>query len=150
MGFLGFGKKKDSLDDLKLPGEHEVSQGQQPDAFSSSQQQDPFASDDFTQQQPADQDPFAPGGFPQQQGMKQSFESQSPHNVPHSFDNVQSLTPSQPLRDQQSLPSDKSHEFELLLSKMEVLKSMVENLEHRMSTIESKIEQDIEQRKKSW
>lgn len=162
MGIFGFGKKKDDLGDLKMP---DLGGGDMPSFDSLSSQSDvgiqQGAQDSFDQPSlaPADtfsapvQDPFA---VPTQEPFAQppaqdSFGSRYAPGM-DANSQISSVPPvqSKTLSESTSDPTIRDHQLELITSKLDVLKAMVENLSQKVSSLETKIDLQIEQKKKSW
>ena len=90
---------------------------------------------------------------PQNDFNNQSFDYNNPQSF-NQFGGADSVVPNKPVSvaPEPELPAspDKDHQLELLSSKMDVLKAMVENLGQKISSLESRLELESERRKKSW
>lgn len=157
MGLFNFGKKSDPLDDLDLSGDSDHSGNSEHDSNNYG------ASDhnSFQQDSNSSSDPFSqPPQFSQteQNGSNNFSSSQPPDPYSHYQEAVNNSPSSFHTSEQNNAPSTQSsdytrnvdHSTELVLSKLDVLKAMIENLGHRIENLEQKYQYDKEQRKKSW
>jgi hypothetical protein len=136
MGMFDFMKKRDPLDDLKLPDQDFGSS----DLFGHSKQdlQSPrFSDQSFGQNLSQD--------FSQQPSSAFSQPSQP------TFQNSSLSYPQgYPMQQIPAVSSRSSHEMEILFSKLDVIKSLLENVSQRVAMLEQKVDIDNERRKRSW
>jgi hypothetical protein len=160
MGIFNFKKKKDPLDDLGLPSGEDTSFDGLPNT---GQSNDDFSQPNFQHQSPESSDSMSGHQSYSPPLEQNNFDSQNQNNSanadpyaqyqaavsssPESFHTSNQQTPN---ASQQPSGSSESHSTELILSKLDVLKAMIENLGHRIENLEQKYQYDKEQRKKSW
>lgn len=156
MGIFNFGKKKDPLDDLSLPdssANNTFGSHTNHDEFS-----DPGPEPQFENKDPVSSDPMSSGmpnspnfdlpdyGHSDHAGDQYAKYQQAVQSSPDSFHTNNQNTNSS----FESKRDSVDHSTELVLSKLDVLKAMIENLGHRIENLEQKYERDKEERKKSW
>lgn len=156
MGIFNFGKKKDPLDELdfNLKGDSnfdihkDATSGE--NGFSDSYNKEGFNNNSanpnsMNMDSSAVKDTassFSDDPFSQYQQAVNSAKDSF-----HSNDVSNSYSKDEP----RSYSNEKvSHSTELILSKLDVLKAMIENLNHRMENLEQKYAYDQEKRKRSW
>lgn len=172
---FGLGKKRYPLDDLNLSGDGNLGNS----LSNNSQQQDPFGAepssmpnndplsasflDDSAAPQQAqntgfDSDPL--GSTPSSQAYHPSeFNSVAPDSVVPTSpvpvnDPLTQATTAVASPAVSSVTSDASqinpHQLELISSKLDVLKAMMENQSQRISSLESKIDLEKDRQRKTW
>lgn len=152
---FGLGKKKDPLDELSFP--NDGLDAQNPPVNNSIPENDPY-SNSFGND-PVSQSMQNPDMGSLDSGSN-DFSNNSFH--PSEFNNSQpdSVVPTSPLNvtepaklNTASSGNDSgisSHQMELVSSKLDVLKAMMENLSQRISSLESKIDLEKDRQRKSW
>lgn len=131
MGIFDFMKKKDPLDDL----------ANFPDS-------NPFLKNEGLAPQDISSQPAIPSFEHQSTGFQNSslgFPQGFPQNTQTQFSNQTSFN--QPF---QQDTRDSAHQFELILSKLDTIRSVLDNLHQRISLLEQKMEMDNEKRRRSW
>lgn len=156
---FGLGKKKDPLDDLHFPSDSslgnlnpgDLQQNNSLGDPSSIPNTDPLSSnflDDSSMSQPAqnmDVSSNSPSFHPSE------FNSVSPDSVvPTSPIPVADPIMSQPVAAAAIPESSNPHQMELISSKLDVLKAMMENLSQRISSLESKLDLEKDRQRKTW
>jgi hypothetical protein len=155
MGIFDFMKKRDPLDDLTLPEDpvssnpfsndiHPAAEQNNftpPDLnqFGSTQQQDTFAA------QNPNQSFGDPTGFDMPQQSQFEQPGYSPGNNANSFGTpaVQAEVTSRP-------NTARDHELELINSKLDTIRALMEGLGQRISGMESRLSIESERRRRQW
>lgn len=141
MAFFDFLKKKDPLDDLGgLSDDNPFLNGgfgQQNDGLG--RQEGGFAQQDSSSQPPLPnfEQRMPDSGF---QNSSISYPQGYPQHNSQQNNTLQ----------QEFSGNRNNHEMELILSKLDIIKSVLENLNQRVSLMEQKIDIDNERRKRSW
>ncbi len=146
MGFFDFMKKKDKDDDpLAGLGSQQGSQPDQPMSHGMSQGTSSHT-DPFSSQQPTESPgPYSPeydgyhgmAGQPEQPGMEQPGVDYNPGYSPFTQD-----MPQQSQDQQYGYQGSQSNarEQEIILSKLDAIRTAIQNLDHRLSSIEAKLD----------
>jgi len=156
MGVFNFKKKKEiNFDDLNFSENTDLSQNNQGDFQTQNgfnENNLGFHDDHFSSLGQNLNDSPLDHNFNSQTGNSFDSNQQSNRFNPQSFNEQNEhrvLSPKSTFTENQN-SNQKNQEIELISSKIDVIKTMLENINHRLINLESKVDRDIDQRKKSW